>query len=68
MEGAETVEARPGAALRVARPPEPRVAEDPAGRLYEGDCLEVLPRLPANSVDLVLCDLPYGTTATGGIR
>ena len=62
MDGAETVEARPGAALRVARPPEPRVAEDPAGRLYEGDCLEVLPRLPANSVDMVLCDLPYGTT------
>lgn len=30
--------------------------------LYEGDCLEVLPRLTAGSVDLILCDLPYGTT------
>lgn len=30
--------------------------------LLEGDCLAVLPRLPTNSVDLVLCDLPYGTT------
>jgi DNA modification methylase len=30
--------------------------------LYLGDCLEVLPMLPPNSVDLVLADLPYGTT------
>jgi len=30
--------------------------------LFEGDCLEVLKRFPANSVDMVLCDLPYGTT------
>lgn len=32
------------------------------GSLYEGDCLKILPGLPAKSVDLVLCDLPYGTT------
>lgn len=31
--------------------------------LLKGDCLELMPRLPAASVDLVLCDLPYGTTA-----
>lgn len=30
--------------------------------LYLGDCLEVMPTLPAASVDLILCDLPYGTT------
>ena len=30
--------------------------------LYEGDCLAVLPTLEASSVDMVLCDLPYGTT------
>ena len=30
--------------------------------LLFGDCLDLLPRLPAASVDLVLCDLPYGTT------
>lgn len=30
--------------------------------LLRGDCLELMPRLPAASVDLVLCDLPYGTT------
>lgn len=30
--------------------------------LLHGDCLDLMPRLPAASVDLVLCDLPYGTT------
>jgi site-specific DNA-methyltransferase (adenine-specific) len=30
--------------------------------LIEGDCLEVMAELPSQSVDLVLCDLPYGTT------
>lgn len=30
--------------------------------LFEGDCLEVLSRFPDASVDMVLCDLPYGTT------
>ena len=28
----------------------------------QGDCLDVMPTLQAASVDLVLCDLPYGTT------
>ncbi len=32
------------------------------GRLYQGDCLEVMKSLDDHSVDLVLCDLPYGTT------
>ena len=31
--------------------------------LYLGDCLELMKQLPDGSVDLVLCDLPYGTTA-----
>ena len=30
--------------------------------LLHGDCLDLLPRLPAQSVDMILCDLPYGTT------
>jgi site-specific DNA-methyltransferase (adenine-specific)/modification methylase len=33
-----------------------------ANVLYEDDCLRALPRIPDESVDLVLCDLPYGTT------
>jgi len=30
--------------------------------LYKGDCLEHMKNIPDNSVNLVLCDLPYGTT------
>ena len=30
--------------------------------LIEGDCLEKLTYLPDKSIDMVLCDLPYGTT------
>lgn len=32
------------------------------GTFLHGDCLEIMPTLAAGSVDLVLCDLPYGTT------
>jgi site-specific DNA-methyltransferase (adenine-specific) len=32
--------------------------------LYLGDCLDVLGRIPDGSVDMVLCDPPYGTTAS----
>lgn len=31
--------------------------------LMQGDCLERMKEIPDGSVDLVLCDLPYGTTA-----
>jgi len=31
--------------------------------LIHGDCLEVMAQLPDASVDMILCDLPYGTTA-----
>lgn len=30
--------------------------------IHLGDCLDVMPTLPAKSVDMVLADLPYGTT------
>ena len=30
--------------------------------LHQGDCLELLPGIADQSVDLILCDLPYGTT------
>lgn len=30
--------------------------------LRQGDCLEVMKDIPDQSVDLILCDLPYGTT------
>ena len=30
--------------------------------LMQGDCLELMKTIPDQSVDMVLCDLPYGTT------
>ena len=30
---------------------------------YQGDCLEVMKGIPDKSVDMILADLPYGTTA-----
>jgi DNA modification methylase len=32
-------------------------------KLMHGDCLELMETLPDASVDMILCDLPYGTTA-----
>ena len=32
------------------------------GYLVEGDCLKVMPEIPDSSIDMILCDLPYGTT------
>lgn len=34
-------------------------------KVIHGDCLDVLPTLAAGSVDLVLCDPPYGITSAG---
>lgn len=32
-------------------------------QLLHGDCLELMKNIPDGSIDLILCDLPYGTTA-----
>src|SRR5690554_1954317 len=32
-------------------------------KIYNEDCLEGMKRIEDNSVDMILCDLPYGTTA-----
>lgn len=31
-------------------------------QIIHGDCLEVMPGIPNESIDMILCDLPYGTT------
>lgn len=31
-------------------------------QLHKGDCLEIMKTIPDKSVDMILCDLPYGTT------
>ena len=32
-------------------------------KLFLGDCLEVMKKIPDKSIDCIICDLPYGTTA-----
>lgn len=36
--------------------------KDYLNKLIQDDCLNVLDKLPSKSVDMILCDLPYGTT------
>src|SRR3989338_9378315 len=31
-------------------------------KVIEGDCLELMRDIPSKSIDMILCDLPYGTT------
>ena len=37
-------------------------------QLYHGDCLELLPEIPTGSVDLILCDPPYGTIKNAALK
>ena len=39
------------------------VCRMPELTLYNGDCLEIMKELPEKSVDLIICDLPYGCLA-----
>lgn len=31
--------------------------------IFHGDCLELMKEIPNGSIDMILCDLPYGTTS-----
>jgi site-specific DNA-methyltransferase (adenine-specific) len=37
--------------------------KDYLNKIIQGDCLEVMKDIPDKSIDMILCDLPYGTTA-----
>lgn len=32
-------------------------------QIHQGDCLALMPSIPDKSIDMILCDLPYGTTS-----
>jgi site-specific DNA-methyltransferase (adenine-specific) len=32
-------------------------------KLYNADCLDIMQEMPNKSIDMILCDLPYGVTA-----
>ncbi len=36
--------------------------ENIKNKILQGDCLDVMKYIPDKSVDMILCDLPYGTT------
>jgi len=36
--------------------------KDFKNKVVEGDCLDVMKKIPDKSIDMILCDLPYGTT------
>lgn len=36
--------------------------DDFRNKVIEGDCLELMKEIPNKSIDMILCDLPYGTT------
>ncbi len=33
-----------------------------SGEFWLGDCMELMKNIPDSSIDMILCDLPYGTT------
>lgn len=39
-----------------------RESGEMVNRIFEGDCLEYMDWIPDESVDMILCDLPYGMT------
>ena len=36
--------------------------EELINKIHQGDCLKVMKKIPDGSIDMVMCDLPYGTT------
>lgn len=34
-----------------------------SNQIYQGDCLEIMEQIDDQSIDMILCDLPYGQTA-----
>ncbi len=48
--------------MKIVKSVDTRSIEDYRNRIIQGDCLEVMKKFPDESIDMVLCDLPYGST------
>lgn len=48
--------------MKVIKAEDTRSLEPFRDQIIEGDCLEVMKGIPGESIDMILCDLPYGTT------
>lgn len=49
--------------LKNAETPLLHIADVSGSALFNADCMDILPLIPDKSVQLILADLPYGTTA-----
>ena len=49
--------------LKNAPKPLLHIADVSGSALFQGDCLDIMPLIPDKSIQLILADLPYGTTA-----
>ena len=49
--------------LKNAPNPLLHIADVSGSALFQGDCLDIMPLIPDKSIDMILADLPYGTTA-----
>ena len=49
--------------LKNAQTPLLHIADVSGSALFQGDCLDIMPLIPDKSIQLILADLPYGTTA-----
>jgi len=36
--------------------------DDLTNKIHQADCIEFMKQIPSGSIDMILCDLPYGTT------
>lgn len=48
--------------LKFIKKTDTRDIADYKDRIIQGDCLDVMKGIPDESIDMILCDLPYGTT------
>ncbi len=49
--------------LKNAQTPLLHIADVSGSALFQGDCLDIMPLIPDNSIDCIITDPPYGTTA-----
>ena len=49
--------------LKNAKTPLLHIADVSGSALFQGDCLDIMPLIPDNSIDCIITDPPYGTTA-----
>ena len=49
--------------LNLPQNPKWDIADVSGSALFNADCMDILPIIPDKSVQLILADLPYGTTA-----